>query len=159
MFFGFESNNKNFVSQDHNGWRNVIEGRRDPDNICAGFNIFSICGRPLTLCLTYQIALARMNKWTWEKCCAEACQQANRLGVEQAAHRCNVQDWHNEFRTRGTFFHPNHNVWCGKHQMPPLFTKCPKAMDDIIEFGVKNLTALTIEVVHSFCHDVLIPTL
>jgi hypothetical protein len=29
-----------FVSQDHNGWQNVIEGR-DPDNICSGFDIFS----------------------------------------------------------------------------------------------------------------------
>ena len=27
------------VSNDHNGWRNVIEGR-DPENICSGFDFF-----------------------------------------------------------------------------------------------------------------------
>jgi hypothetical protein len=43
--------------------------------------------------------------------------------------------------------------------MPPLFTKYPKATDDIVAFGVKNLTALTVEIVHSFCHDELIPKL
>jgi hypothetical protein len=148
-----------FVSQDLNGWQNVIEGR-DPDNICSGFDFFSTRGRSLTLCLAYQIAHARMlNKWTWKKCCNEACQQANQLGVEQATHHRTVQDCNNEFWTRGTFFHPNHNVWCGKHPMPPLFTIYSKAMDNIIEFGVKNLTASTIKVVHSFCHDVLIPKL
>jgi hypothetical protein len=32
-------------------------------------------------------------------------------------------------------------------------------MDDITAFGVKNLTSLTVEVVHLFCHDELIPKL
>jgi hypothetical protein len=100
-----------------------------------------------------------MNVWTWKECCNEACQQLNRLGMEQATHHCTVRDWNNEFRTQGNFSHPNHSVRCGKHPMPPLFVKYPKAMDDIIAFGVKNLTVLTVEVVHSFCHDQLIPKL
>jgi hypothetical protein len=32
-------------------------------------------------------------------------------------------------------------------------------MDDIVAFGVKNLTVLTVEIVHSFCHDELIQKL
>ena len=43
--------------------------------------------------------------------------------------------------------------------MPQLFTKYPAAMDEIIAVGVKNLTALAIEVVHLFCHNELIPKL
>ncbi|KAI2491823.1 hypothetical protein MHU86_22729 [Fragilaria crotonensis] len=146
------------VSQDQNGWRNVIEGR-DPDNICSGYDIFAIRGRSMTLCLAYQIAIVNMNVWTWEECCTEACQQLNRLGMEQATHHRTIQDWNNEFRTCGSFSHPNHSVRCGKRPMPPLFIKYPMAMDDIIAFGVKNLTTLTVEVVHSFCHDQLIPRL
>jgi hypothetical protein len=99
------------VSQDQNGWRNVIEGR-DPDNICSGFDIFAIRGS-LTLCLAYQIALVNVNVWKWEECCTEACQQLNRIGLEQATHHRTVQDWNNEFRTRGNFSHPNHSVRCG----------------------------------------------
>ena len=43
--------------------------------------------------------------------------------------------------------------------MPPLIVKYPKAMDNIIAFGNKNLTTLPVEVVHSFGHDQLIPKL
>ncbi len=84
------------VSQDHNGWQNVIEGR-DPDNIYSGFDIFSIRGRSLILCLAYQLAIAHMNKWTWEECCTEACLQLNQLGMVQATYHRTVQDWNNEF--------------------------------------------------------------
>ena len=44
--------------------------------------------------------------------------------------------------------------------MPQLFTtKYPIAMDEIIAVGVKNLAALTVGVVHLFCHNELIPKL
>jgi hypothetical protein len=116
------------ANPDNDGWRNVIEGR-DPDNICSSFDIFAIRGRSLTLCLAYQIALDRMNLWTWESCCAEACRQINQLGVHQATHHRTVQDWNTEFHIQENFFHPDHNVRCGKRPMPPLFAKYPMAMD------------------------------
>ena len=146
------------VNKSKNGWRNAIEGR-DPDNLCTPSKIFAICGRSMILCLAYKLAMLNMNKWTWLECCSEACSQLNPLGILQAAHKRTVCDWNNIFRRHGTFQHPNHSVRCGKRPLPLLLEKYPVAMDEIIQFGVKNLTMLTVESVRGFCHDVLIPKL
>ena len=113
----------------------------------------------MILCLAYQTAILQMNKWTWQQCCTEACQQLNQLGLVQATHRRTVQDWNVEFRKRGTFLHPNHIVRCGKRPLPLLFLKYPKAEEKITAFGLSNLTVLTVELVHSFCLEKLIPEL
>ena len=143
------------VNQDQKGWRKVIEGG-DPDNICSGHEIFSIRGRSMTLCLAYQIAIEHMNKWTWKECCTEACKQLNQLGIKQATCPRTVELWNLELRNDGKF---SRNNRCGKHLLPPLFAKYPKAMEDIIAFGVENLETLSLEVLQAFCHDVLIPKL
>jgi hypothetical protein len=96
------------VSKDQNGWRNVVEGTRDPDNLCTALAIFTLRGQAMILCLAYQTAIAQMNKWTWQQCCTEACHQLNQLGYVQATHRRTVQDWNVEFQKQGTFLHPNH---------------------------------------------------
>jgi hypothetical protein len=146
------------VNRSENGWRNVIEGR-DPDNLCSQSDIFAVRGRSMILCRAYQLAILHMNQWTWKKCCSVACSQLNPLGIEQATHDRAVRDWNSTFRHHGTFPHPNHAVRCGKQPLPLLFQKYPNAMDEIIQFGVKNLTTLTVELVHGCCHDVLIPKL
>ena len=146
------------VNSSENGWRNVIHGR-DPENLCSQSDIFALRGRSMILCLAYQLAMQHMNKWTWEQCCTHACSQLNPLGIEQATHNRTVQDWNGIFRQSGSFPHPNYAVRCGKKPLPPLFEKYPIAMDDIIQFGVKNLTTLTLESFHGFCHDTLIPKL
>ncbi|KAI2492108.1 hypothetical protein MHU86_919 [Fragilaria crotonensis] len=66
------------VSEDQNGWRNVVEGR-DPDNLCTALDIFMLRGRAIILCFAYQTAIAQMNKWTWQQCCTKACEQLNQL--------------------------------------------------------------------------------
>ncbi|KAI2499988.1 hypothetical protein MHU86_14511 [Fragilaria crotonensis] len=146
------------VSEDQNGWRNVVEGR-DPDNLCTALDIFMLRGRAIILCFAYQTAIAQMNKWTWQQCCTKACEQLNQLGLVQATHRRTVQDWNVEFRKRGTFLHPNHIVRCGKRPLPLLFLRFPKAEEKITAFGLSNLTTLTVELVHSFCLEKLIPEL
>ena len=113
----------------------------------------------MILCLANKLAMLHMNKWMWLECCSEACSQLNPLGSIQATHKRNVCDWNNIFRRHGTFPHPNHSVRCGKRPLPLLFEKNPVVMDEVIQFGVKNLTTLTVESVHGFCHDVLIPKL
>ncbi len=100
-----------------------------------------------------------MNKWTWEQCCTRACSQLNPLGIEQATDNRAVQDWNVLFRQEGTFPHPNHAERCGKNPLPLLFEKYPVAIDDIIQFGVKNLTTLTVELFHGKSHEILLPKL
>ncbi len=146
------------VNRSENGWRNVIEGR-DPDNLCSPSDIFAVRGRSIILCLAYQLAILHMHTRTWKECCSDACSQLNLLGVEQATQNRAVRDWNITFRAHGVFPHPNHSVRCGKQPLPLLFQNNPSAMDEIIQFGVKNLTTLTVESLHGFCHEVLTPKL
>jgi hypothetical protein len=146
------------VNSSETGWRNVIQGR-DPDDLCSRSDIFAIRGRSTILCLAYQLAILNMNKWTWEQCCTHACTQLNPLGIVQATHNRAVQDWNGIFRQHESFPHPNYAVRCGKQPLPLLFEKYPKAMDAIMQFGVKNLTTLSVESTQAFCHDTLIPQL
>ena len=146
------------ANSSESGWRNVIEGG-DPDNLCTPSDVFAVRGRSTILCLAYQLAIQNMNQWTWEQCFTQACSQLNSLGIQQATHHRTVQDWNGIFRHHGRFPHPNHAVRCGKQPLPLLFEKYPVAMNEIIQFGVNSLTTLTVESVHGFCHDTLIPKL
>ncbi len=147
------------VNRSENEWQNVVEGC-DPDNLCSPSDIFAVRGPSIILCLAYQLAILHMHTITWKECCSNACSQLNLLGVEQATQNWAVRDWDITFRAYGVFPHPNHAVRCRKQPLPLLFQIYPhSAMDEIIQFGVKNLTTLTVESVHGFCHEVLIPKL
>jgi hypothetical protein len=70
-----------------------------------------------------------------------------------------VQDWNVEFRKCIAFFHPHHNVRCGRRPISQLFMKYPNAKDQITAFGLGNLMVLTAELVHTFCVEELFPKL
>ena len=147
------------VNHGESGWRNVIQGR-DPEKLCSPSDeIFAVRGRSMILCLAHRLAMENLNKWTWEQCCTHASSQLNPLGIEQATHNRAVQDWNGIFRQEGTFPHPNHAVRCDKKPLPLLFEKYSVAINDIIQLGVKNLTTLTVESFHGFCHEILLPKL
>jgi hypothetical protein len=67
-----------YASED--SWRCVVKGG-DPDNYCTKAEIFEIWQRSMFLCMAYQLAFRRMNHWTWQDCCREACSQLNDLGI------------------------------------------------------------------------------
>ena len=68
-----------------------------------------------------------------------------------------VQDWNVEFRKCIAFFHPHHNVRCGRRPISQLFMKFPNAKDQITAFGLGNLMVLTAELVHTCCVEELFP--
>ena len=146
------------VNETEDGWRNAVDGR-DPDNLCSRNDIFEIRQRSALLCCAYQLALDNMNEWTWKTCCTEACSQLNRVGITQAKHHETVAQWNIAFRKHNNFPHPNPRVQCGKHPVPKLFEKYPEAHEDIVSFAVNNLATLTVEAVHEFVVDKLIPKL
>ena len=70
-----------------------------------------------------------------------------------------MAEWNIAFRLLDNFPHPNLRVQCGKVPLPRLFENFPEAKDDIIKFAVKNLTTLTIESVHDFVINNVVPKL
>jgi hypothetical protein len=59
------------VHESEDSWRSVVKGG-DADNFCTKSKIFEIRQRATFLCLSYQLAPANMNQWTWHNCCKEA---------------------------------------------------------------------------------------
>jgi hypothetical protein len=70
------------VHSHEDNWRNVVVGR-DADNFCTRTEIANIRQRAMFLCCAYQLALGKMNQWTWEDCCGEACRRLKSLGMNQ----------------------------------------------------------------------------
>ena len=139
-------------------WRNVVKGR-DADNFCSKVEIFEIRQRATFLCLAYQLALANMNRWTWQDCCQEACKTLNSLGMYKATFYKTVAEWNMVFRRIECFPHPNPYVQCGKRPLPRLLEIFPNAKDLIVGYGVKHLATLTIEGIHDFIVNTVIPRL
>jgi hypothetical protein len=139
-------------------WRNVILGR-DADNFCTKAEIFEIRQRATFLCRAYQLAILRMNQWTWYKCCQEACNELNALGMLQARSYKTVAAWNMTYRQVEGFPHPNPYIQCGKRPLPRLLEVFPDAKDQIVSFALKNLAKLTIEGVHDFILSKVIPRL
>jgi hypothetical protein len=73
------------VNRTADGWRDIVD-RHDKDNLCSPYDVFIIRQRCSILCLAYMIALEEMNAARWmEDCCAEACRDNNKIGIEAAA--------------------------------------------------------------------------
>ena len=146
------------VHESENSWRNVIIGR-DIDNFCTKTEIFEIRQRSTFLCRAYQLALQHMNQWTWHRCCQEACNELNSIGMMQGTCYKTVAAWNMIFRQGEVFPHPNPYVQCGKRPLPKLLEVFPDAKDQIVSYAVKNLAKLTIELVHNFILSYVIPRL
>ena len=139
-------------------WRSVSLGR-DANNFCTKAEIFEIRQCVTFLCRAYQLAILRMNQWTWYKCCQEACNELNALGMLQARSYKTVAAWNMTYRQVEGFPHPNPYIQCGKRPLPRLLEVFPDAKDQIVSFALKNLAKLTIEDVRDFILSKVIPRL
>ena len=72
------------VNEREDNWRNVIAGC-DSTNVCTKTEIYEIRQRAAFLCYAYQLALSKMNEWTWQECCAEACKLLKSLLGDEAS--------------------------------------------------------------------------
>jgi hypothetical protein len=136
----------------------VVKGG-DPDNCCSKTGIYKIRQRLLFLALAYRLALLNMNKWTWHKCCQDACETMNALGLNQATFYKTMAQRNIVFCKLEFFPHPNLYVHCRKRPLPRLLEICPDAKEQILSFGMKNLAKLTIESVRDFIVSTAIPRL
>ena len=146
------------VHATEDGWRNVVLGR-DNNSYCTKLEVFEIRQRSTFLCCGYQMALTSMNEQTWHDCCKMACTLLNSLGFSQATFFKTVANWNKVCRRLEGFPHPNPYVQCGKRPLPPLLEVIPDAKDQMVSFGIKNLATLTIESVHDFIVNKVIPRL
>ena len=81
--------------------------------------------------------------------------EVNDVGVEVYTNWQTLQQWHHRIVTRfnNTFL----KAPSAKQLMPPFFREHPDAMDAFKRYGVVHLKELSIELMHSYVHDSLIP--
>ena len=111
------------------------------------------------LSLAYQLALQKLNQWTWHNCCKEACSHLNDLGIQQGTFYRTLAEWNIIYSKLECFPHSNAYVQCGKRPLPRLLEIFANAKEQIVSFGVRNLKSLTIEGMHYFFASTVIPRL
>ena len=94
---------------------------------------------------------------TWHECCESACSLLNPLGVEQTVNFRRVAHYNLLYRQKEIFPNPRPEIGIGKKPLPPLLTSYPEAIDLINKWCVNNLVGLTLDKVHCYIHDKLLP--
>ena len=145
------------VNQNSSNWRLVVE-EGDKENTCSSNDIFRIRQR----CMYLVIALHKFvneeqtgMRWTWKKCIMHSMSEMNDVVVEVYTNWQPLQRWHRRIvnRFNNTFL----KAPSAKQLMPPFFREHPDAMDAFKRYGVVHLKELSIELMHSYVHDSLIP--
>jgi hypothetical protein len=111
------------VNKTREGWQDIID-KHEKDNLCLAHDIFIIRQRCSILCLASNMnALEEMNAVRWVgDCCAQACKDNNRMGIEAAAtYEETVAGWN--ILLRGNHEHfplPNPKIQRQKKLLPNL---------------------------------------
>jgi hypothetical protein len=139
------------------GWREVID-KQDRDNLCSSYDIFFIRQRCSILCLAYTYALEEMNAAKWvEDCCAQACNDCNKMGIEAAAtNERTVAGWNILLRgNREHFPLPSRKQ---KKRLPELLELFHEEITlPWLEYCLENLADLTVELARNEIVTKIIP--
>jgi hypothetical protein len=147
------------VNQKPSYWRSVVEGG-DPENTCTAHDIFLIRHRSLYLACAlrkFVEEVARKSRWTWKLSIQHAIATMNDMGLETYSNWETLRRWHHRLvmsRQDGFMMAP-----AKKTRLPPFFLDNPDAMDAFKKFGVANLKDLSVEKMHEYLHEVLVPNM
>ena len=139
-------------------WRELVDGG-DPDDLCSEHDIFLIRHRSLYLACALRKfvneATEQSRRWTWQLCLEHAIQSMNDIGIETYSNWRTLARWHRRmaYNPKEVFIKSP----VPKSQMPPFFIENPDAMDAFKKYGVSNLKDLSVEKMHSYVLETLIP--
>ena len=110
----------------------------------------------------YEIALQKMNSYTWLECCNQAVKEVNDVGIIYISSARTVTKWNREFRVEEKF----QPAFMHEDREPKLFSVFPEARNDIVKFcsrkvidGSLSIEALSNEVKNKIlpqCYDLLL---
>jgi hypothetical protein len=148
------------VNRTADGWRDIVD-RHDKDNLCSAFDVFIIRQRCSILCLAYINALEEMNVARWiEDCCAEACRDHSKIGIEAAGtNERTVARWNILLRgNREHFPLPNLKIQRQIKSLPDLLEYFQEEVTlPWIEYCIENLADLTVELAHNELFTMILP--
>ena len=134
------------------GYKDVVEGY-DKNNELTCRDVLNIRKKATVLYNAYHLAVDLLNVWTWEKCCNEAVENLEEVGIKIHSGRT-VQRWNQEFRENGLF----NTSATKKKEDPPLFHLYPEIKEATIKYCHENLGDMSVERVHKELVDNIIPS-
>ena len=70
------------------------------DDTLSKFEKHLIHQKSQLLCLSLNLALENMNKWTWSQCCGEAIERAKKMGVTITENPKTFEKWYRNFHEK-----------------------------------------------------------
>ena len=144
------------VQQEVDGWKKIVY-THDCHDACSPSDVFKLRQKSLFLCRAYQLALDKMPFDTWNDCCQQAIDELSVFGFTLATNSRTIATWNQSFRKLALFPHPNPLVASGLAVENPVFASFPEAKSKLIAFARENLETLSVDSLHVFVNDELIP--
>jgi hypothetical protein len=138
------------------GYRDVLSEKWKKTPISDQIR-FKIAQRSRYLVAALENALWKMPGLTWKECCQNAMEEVNASeGVDHITNHRTVENWHTSFRHDGYTFDAlvdrAHDT-----RMPKFLEENPEQKKLIIKYALDNLNQLTVQVVHNYIHNTLLP--
>ena len=141
-------------------WRLVVDGG-DSKRTCSEHDIHMIRQRSLYIAVALRKFVKMVNKsgkrWTWKQCLIHSVKTMNDLGIETFKSWRTLQYWHRRLAM---------NSKDGFGKAPPVKTLIPRffsenadAQEAFKTFGVQHLKELSVELMHNYVLNKLVPQL
>jgi hypothetical protein len=142
------------------GWRLLIADK-DKYDAMTPYEIFCVQQKADFLITALHLALEKMNRWTWHRCCEETIVRQNRYGKKLATNARIVMNWHYVFARGGSSFpNPNPTAASGRKPLPFFFENNPAARNLFTSYADANLNLLSSNFMKTeYVNSTLIPIL
>jgi hypothetical protein len=138
-------------------WRDLVDGG-DQDDLCSEHDIFILRHRSMYLACGLRKFVEQVTnqlRWTWQLCLEHAIRVMNDIGIETYSNWRPLARWHRRLA------HSPNDVFITspvpKDRLPPFFIENPDAMDAFKKYGVSILKELSVERMHTYVLETLIP--
>jgi hypothetical protein len=145
------------INQNPVAWRELVDGG-DQDDLCSEHDIFLIRQRSLYLACAlnkFVREVTEQSRMTWQLCLEHAIKLLNDIGIETYSSWRVLARWHRRmaYSPREVFMKSP----APKSRLPPFFIENPDAMDAFKKYGVSNLKDLSVEMMHTYVLETLVP--
>ena len=139
--------------------RPLVDGC-DRDDFCSEQDLFLIPQPNMYLaCVLRKFVdeVSDKSRWTWQQCIEYSVASMNDIGLETYTHWRPLAKWHRRlaYSQKGTFCKSP----APKTRLPPFFIENPDAMNAFKKHGVSILKELSVERMHTYVLETLIPTM
>ncbi len=135
-------------------YKMIVKGL-DADNTMSEHKKEDIQMKARYLAQPYRIAIEEMPLKTWNDCCRDAIDQRATVHIKYIKNEKTLYRWNVEFCKKKSFRIKSR----GKRDLPAFLEAHPIVVTVMKEYGRKNLSELSIDMMHSYLHNTIVQSL